>query len=48
MTTTKPSTQSTQYAAEYSSKWGKVVIFNGENYPLFSITCKAALVSANA
>jgi hypothetical protein len=35
-------------AAEYTSKWGKVIIFNGENYPLFSITCKAALVSANA
>jgi hypothetical protein len=43
--TTEPSTQ---YSTEYTSKWGKVIIFNGENYPLFSITCKAALVSANA
>src|SRR5450432_1490871 len=43
--TTEPSTQLT---AEYTSKWGKIIIFNGENYPLFSITCKAALVSANA
>jgi hypothetical protein len=38
----------TEPSIEYTSKWGKITVFNGENYPLFSITCKAALVSANA
>jgi hypothetical protein len=35
----QPSTDS------YSSKWGRVVVFNRENYPTFSLTCKAALVA---
>jgi hypothetical protein len=38
----QPSTDS------YSSKWGRVVVFNGENYPTFSLTCKAALVASQS
>lgn len=32
----------------YTSKWGRIEIFNGDNYPSFAIDCQAALVAANA
>ena len=38
----QPSTNS------YSSKWGRVVVFNRENYPTFSLTYKAALIMSQS
>ena len=35
-------------AKEWTSKWGQITIFTGANYPQFAITCKAALVAAEA
>ena len=35
-------------AKEWTSKWGRITIFIGNNYPQFAITCKAALVAAEA
>src|SRR6266487_2131507 len=31
----------------YTCKWGRVTILMGDNYPQFSQTCKAALISSN-
>jgi hypothetical protein len=33
---------------EWTSKYGRITIFTGENYPEFSITCQAALIAAGA
>jgi hypothetical protein len=32
----------------YTCKWGKVLIFNGENYPQFSLSCRGTLIAAQA
>jgi hypothetical protein len=32
----------------YNCKWGKVLIFNGDNYPQFSVSCRGALVSSQS
>jgi hypothetical protein len=31
----------------YTCKWGRVSVLTGDNYPQFSQTCKAALISSN-
>jgi len=32
----------------YNSKWGRILIFNGDNYATFAQTCTLALLSARA
>ena len=32
----------------YNYKWGKVLIFNGDNYPQFSVSYRGALVSSQS
>jgi hypothetical protein len=32
----------------FTSKWGEVIIFNGDNYPEFSDSCKLAFIAAGA
>ncbi len=49
---TLPSTSRTYTTSDdslyYNSKWGRVVIFNGDNYATFSTSCRFALTSAGA
>ena len=32
----------------YKSKWGRIAILTGNNYPVFKQICKTALVTASA
>ena len=32
----------------YKSKWGRIAILTGDNYPVFEQTCRTALVVADA
>lgn len=32
----------------YTSKWGRVEVFNGDNYATFSTSCRFALATAGA
>ena len=46
--TTTITTMASSSTTDYTCKWGRVTIFNGENYPIFHASCMVALTVADA
>ena len=48
VTSTLTSDSTSQSGQYYTSKYGRIVILTGDNYPVFQQTCRTALIVANA